>query len=53
MTFDFHPDALDEYHSAAKWYEELRVRLGAEFVPGGRGWHFGDRIRSHTFPAGR
>ncbi|OAI56381.1 hypothetical protein AYO49_00850 [Verrucomicrobiaceae bacterium SCGC AG-212-N21] len=32
MTFDFHPDALDEYQSAASWYEEQRFRLGLEFV---------------------
>jgi plasmid stabilization system protein ParE len=32
MTFDFHPDALDEYHSAAAWYAEQRVLLGVEYV---------------------
>jgi toxin ParE1/3/4 len=32
MTFDFHPDALEEYQSAASWYEEQRFRLGIEFI---------------------
>jgi toxin ParE1/3/4 len=32
VTFDFHPDALEEYQSAASWYEEQRFRLGLEFI---------------------
>jgi len=32
MTFEFHPDALDEYQEAAFWYEEQRYRLGVEFT---------------------
>ncbi len=32
MTFEFHPDALDEYQDAAAWYEEQRYRLGVEFT---------------------
>lgn len=32
MTFDFHADALDEYQSAASWYEEQRSQLGMEFI---------------------
>ncbi len=32
MTFEFHPDALDEYQDAASWYEEQRYRLGVEFT---------------------
>lgn len=32
MTFEFNPDALDEYQEEASWYEEQRYRLGAEFV---------------------
>ena len=32
MTFEFHPDALEEYQDAASWYEEQRYRLGVEFT---------------------
>ncbi len=32
MTFEFHPDALDEYQDAASWYEEQRYLLGVEFT---------------------
>jgi toxin ParE1/3/4 len=32
MTFDFHPDALEEYQAAAAWHEEQRDRLGIEFT---------------------
>jgi plasmid stabilization system protein ParE len=32
MTFEFHPDALEEYEEAAAWYEERRYRLGLEFT---------------------
>jgi len=32
MTFEFHPDALEEYEEAAAWYEERRYRLGVEFT---------------------
>ena len=32
MTFEFHPDALEEYEEAGAWYEERRFRLGVEFT---------------------
>lgn len=32
MTFEFHPDALEEYAEAGVWYEERRYRLGVEFT---------------------
>lgn len=32
MTFEFHPDALLEYHEAGRWYEERRHLLGVEFT---------------------
>ncbi len=32
MTFEFHPDALEEYEEAGAWYEERRHRLGVEFT---------------------
>jgi toxin ParE1/3/4 len=31
MTFDWHPDALQEFEEAGLWYEEQRRRLGVEF----------------------
>jgi plasmid stabilization system protein ParE len=32
MTFDFHPEALQEYRDSAAWYEEQRNWLGVEFT---------------------
>ncbi len=32
MRFDFHPDALDEYADAAKYYAGVKDRLGLRFV---------------------
>lgn len=32
MTFEFHPDALQEYQDAGAWYEEQRHWLGVEFT---------------------
>lgn len=32
MTFEFHPDALQEYHEAGRWYGEQRHLLGVEFT---------------------
>ena len=31
MTFDWHPDALQEFEEAGLWYEEQRRQLGVEF----------------------
>lgn len=32
MTFDFHPEARDEFHDAAYWYEERSLHAGDRFV---------------------
>ncbi len=32
MTFDFHPEARDEFHDAAYWYEERSLYAGGRFV---------------------
>lgn len=32
MTFDFHPEARDEFHDAAHWYEERSMYAGDRFV---------------------
>ena len=31
MTFDWHPEALQEFEDASLWYEEQRRNLGVEF----------------------
>lgn len=31
MTFDFHPDAQQEYEDSGHWYERQRHHLGTEF----------------------
>lgn len=32
MTFDFHPEAREEFHDAAHWYEDRSVLAGDGFV---------------------
>jgi len=32
VRFDFHPEALDEYGKAAKYYAGVRDKLGVRFV---------------------
>jgi len=32
MTFDFHPEAREEFHDAAHWYEERSLYAGDRFV---------------------
>ena len=32
MTFDFHPEAREEFHDAAHWYEERSIYAGDRFV---------------------
>jgi toxin ParE1/3/4 len=32
MTFDFHPEAREEFHDAAHWYEDRSIFAGDRFV---------------------
>lgn len=32
MTFDFHPEAREEFHDAAHWYESRSIKAGDRFV---------------------
>jgi mRNA-degrading endonuclease RelE of RelBE toxin-antitoxin system len=32
MTFDFHPAARDEFHDAARWYEDGSIFAGDRFT---------------------
>lgn len=32
MKFEFHPEALEEYKNAARYYEECQPRLGHRFI---------------------
>ncbi len=32
MTFDFHPEARDEFHDAVHWYEDRSIYAGDRFV---------------------
>jgi toxin ParE1/3/4 len=32
MTYAFHPEAQQEYHEAARFYDERQIRLGAAFT---------------------
>jgi toxin ParE1/3/4 len=32
MSFDFHPDARDEFHDAAYWYESASIFAGDRFT---------------------
>jgi len=32
MRYEFHPEALDEYEAAARWYGEREPGLGKRFV---------------------
>ncbi len=32
MTFDFHPEAREEFHDAAYWYEDHSLFAGDRFV---------------------
>jgi hypothetical protein len=32
MSFDFHPDARDEFHDAAHWYESASIFAGDRFT---------------------
>lgn len=32
MTFEFHPEARDEFHDAAHWYEERSLYAGDRFM---------------------
>jgi len=32
MTFDFHPEAREEFHDAAHWYEDRSLFAGDRFV---------------------
>lgn len=32
MTFDFHPEAREEFHDAAHWYEDRSLYAGDRFV---------------------
>lgn len=32
MSFRFHPEAYDEFLSAASWYEDQEVGLGDDFI---------------------
>lgn len=34
MSFRFHPEAYDEFLSAAFWYEDQEVGLGDDFIAG-------------------
>lgn len=36
MTFDFHPEAREEFHDAAHWYEDRSIYAGDGFVSGVR-----------------
>jgi toxin ParE1/3/4 len=32
MTFDFHPEAREEFHDASHWYEDRSIFAGDRFV---------------------
>ncbi len=32
MTFDFHPEAAEEFHDAAHWYEDRSLFAGDRFM---------------------
>ena len=32
MTFDFHPEAREEFHDATHWYEDRSIFAGDRFV---------------------
>lgn len=32
MNFEFHPEALEEFHEAAVWYEDRSIFAGERFV---------------------
>ena len=32
MTYEFHPEALEEYREAAQWYESREANLALRFV---------------------
>ena len=32
MTFGFHPEAREEFHDAAHWYESRSIKAGDRFV---------------------
>ena len=32
MRYEFHPEALEEYHQAARWYSERESELGQQFI---------------------
>lgn len=32
MRYEFHPEALDEYHEAAQWYDNREPQLALRFV---------------------
>jgi hypothetical protein len=32
MTFDFHPEAREEFHDAAHWYEDRSLDAGDRLV---------------------
>ena len=32
MTFDFHPEAREEFHDASHWYEDRSIFAGNRFV---------------------
>ena len=32
MRYEFHPEALEEYHQAALWYAEREPELGLQFI---------------------
>jgi plasmid stabilization system protein ParE len=32
MRYEFHPEALEEYRQAARWYAEREPELGLQFI---------------------
>ena len=32
MRYEFHPEALEEYRQAARWYSERESKLGQQFI---------------------